>query len=93
METPPINSLTKEFVFIKTYKPPIYINLEIKFEEEKSNENRIRRTKATKIWIKRREKRFFAHALKNQEELLSERERKAKGDSKIKSFIITYLKE
>ena len=49
METPPINSLTKEFVFIKTYKPPIYINLEIKFEEEKSNENRIRRTKATKI--------------------------------------------
>ena len=93
MEIPPINSLTKEFVFIKTYIPPIYTNLVNKSVDEKSIENTTKSTKDTIIWIKSKENKFFAQVLKNQLEFVRDKDKNAKGASKINTLIITYLKE
>ena len=49
METPPKNSLTNEFDFIKACIAPIYINFVIKDSEEESMENKINKTIETMI--------------------------------------------
>ena len=49
VETPPKNSLTNEFDFIKACIAPIYINFVIKDSEEESMENKINKTIETMI--------------------------------------------
>ena len=93
METPPINCLTNEFALIKAYMPPTYINLLNKFGEEKSKENRINKIKETIIWIKSKENKFLSQDLKNHEVEVMLRDIKAKGDRRMNTFIIMYLKE
>ena len=64
-----------------------------KLSEEKSIENNIRRTNETIFWINSREKILRSQDLKNQEVLFKHKDKIAKGDIKIKTFIIIYLKE
>ncbi len=93
MEIPPTNSRTNEFTLIKAYIAPIYINFIIKEDEEKSIENKINKTIDTIIWINKRENKFLNHALKNQLVEFNDKDNSAKGESKAKTFTITYRKE
>lgn len=93
METPPINSRTNELAFIRELIAPRYINLVIKFPDEKSIENRINKTIETIICINKSENIFLIQALKNHDVFCNNKDKKAKGVSKIKSFTITYLNE
>ena len=93
METPPIKSRTKEFALIKPYIPPTYINLLNKSVLEKSTENIKSKIRETMIWIKRRENKFFSHALKNQLVLESIKDKNANGVINTNTFINIYLKE
>ena len=93
VETPPINSRTKELDFISALIAPIYINFIIKLPDEKSIEKRISKTIETIIWINKSEKIFLIQLLKNQEVLSNNKDKKANGDKSIKTFNMTYLKE
>ena len=56
-------------------------------------ENKINKTIATIIWINKRENKFLAQALKNQDKELEALDKIAKGAIKINILISIYLKE
>ena len=49
--------------------------------------------RGTKIWIKRRERKILIQDLKIHIEFFKHKDKKAKGEIKIKTFIIIYLRE
>ena len=69
------------------------MNLDKRFKEEKSIENKINKIIDTIIWINNKENKFLNHDLKNQEVELKEFDKIAKGAIKTKTFIKTYLNE
>ncbi len=58
-----------------------------------SKEKKIKKMIAIKDCKESNEKKFLNHILKNQDVEMLVKERNAKGDSKIKTFIKIYLKE
>lgn len=93
MEIPPIKLCTYELALIKAYKEPIHNNLEVISEEEKSSAKTISSIREINGWINSNDKKTLSHALKNHELELFIKVRKAKGISKISTFIIIYRKE
>ena len=72
---------------------PIYINWEKVDEKVPSNEKIIKKIKEINDCSNSNDIKFFIQVLKNQEVLRVIRERKAKGESNIKTFTIIYLSE
>ena len=93
MESPPINSRTKEFALIKAYIPPKYKILDHMLPLEKSIENRISNIIDTKICKASKEKKILNQDLKNQDVEFRLKDRNAKGAIKTNTFIIIYRKE
>ncbi len=91
--SPPINSLKKEFAFIKAYIEPIYNNCEKKLLGLYSSENVISKIKDTNICKNKSDKNVLHHDLKIQLNLSIERDKIANGHNNIKTRIMTYLRE
>lgn len=92
VEIPPISCLIYELALIKVYIAPIYINLD-KISSENFKDSITINIIETKLWINNKEKNVRNQLLKNQLEKLTDKVRKAKGESIIKTFSNIYRKE
>lgn len=92
VDKPPMKSLIYEFALIKEYIEPKYKSFEKVSLFEEEIENATININGTSNCKKSKDKKILSHDLKTHEEFLIHKDKKAKGDIRIKTFNIINLK-